>query len=282
MKSRHIVAMPLIPGRIRRGQETRTDLSHARYSQATWRWWCRKHGIDFVVFDSPLGGFHFSHMPPTLQRWFIPGLLTSESDQDTIIAVVDADTMIRWDAPNFLERSVGFTAVRGLDPGWMFRSTRAFQHLFSDVSLPWWEYFNAGVVVLGGKQCRPLRAFLEYTAMHWPELEAVMLSGNFGTDQTPLNFMLRREQEPVHFLPRPFNLLNCFPMDSELDSIEHDPSPDFAQFAEKAFGRPWSFMFIEAGYVWHFSNIVAARSIVMREAWRRVRANYPGASVSFI
>ena len=130
---------------------------------------------------------------------------------------------------------MGFTAVRGLDPGWMLRSARAFQHLFSDVSLPWWEYFNAGVVVLGGKQCRPLRAFLEYTAMHWPELEAVMLSGNFGTDQTPLNFMLRREKEPVHFLPRPFNLLNCFPMDSELDSIEHSPSPDFAQFAEKAF-----------------------------------------------
>ena len=275
MKTRYIVAMPLIPGRVRRGREIRTDLTHGEYSQATWRWWCRKHGIEFVVFDSQLGSAEFSHLPPTFQRWLIPSLLINELDRDTIVAQVDADTMIRWDAPNFLELGVGFAAVRGLDPEWMFKSLRAFRPLFPDVSLQWWEYFNDGVVVLGVNQLRPLRAFLEHAAMHWPELEAIIHSGNVGTDQTPLNFVLRREKEPVHFLPREFNALNCFPMDPELWAIECSPSPDHIRFAETAFRRPEALQFTRMGYVWHFSNIVSMRATAMRETWHRVRANYP-------
>jgi hypothetical protein len=278
--SRYIVAMPLIPGQIRRGKTIRTDLSYARYSQLAWRWWCRQHGIEFVVFDAAPGGVGFSHMPPTFQRWLIPGLLTGQSNnEDTVVAVIDADTMIRWDAPNFLKYAVGFTAVGAGDQDWVRRSMDAFQHLFPGVSLQPQEYFNAGVVVLGVRQCRVLAAFLDHAVSHWTQLEAVMLAGNFGTDQTPLNFMLRHQKEPVHFLPAQFNLLHCFPMEADLWPIECSPSPDEARFARKAFSRPGAFGFIERAYVWHFSNVVRMRSLVMRETWRRVSANYPGAGV---
>ena len=279
MKPRQIVAMPLIPGRIHRGQEIRSDLSYAKYSQAAWRWWCRRHGIEFVVFDLPLGGQEFSHMPPTFQRWLIPGLLLTELDRNTVLAIVDADTMVHWDAPNFLDLRVGFTAVRGLDPGWIFRSMRAFQKLFPDVSLPWWTYFNAGIVVLGAEQLRSIQRFLEFTAINWRALETTIRSGNVGTDQTPLNFMLRREEEPVHLLSRGFNLLNCFPMGPALRAIEDSPFPDPVRFAARAFARPHALDFTGWGFVWHFSNIVKMRSTVMEETWRRVRANYPGADI---
>jgi len=41
-----------------------------------------------------------------------------------------------------------------------------------------------------------------------------------------------------------------------------------------------AFDFVEFGYIWHFTNVVALRSLVMGETWRRIRHNYPGALLS--
>lgn len=273
---RKVVAMPLIPGRYGRGSRRRSGLDYAKYGRATWRWWCEQRGIDFVVFDQPLGDSKFADMPPTIQRWLIPELLIRDNDKDTRVALVDADTMIRWDAPDIFDQAEGFAAVRGRDQNWISRSIQAYQPLFPGVSLPVQEYFNAGVVVLGNRQVPTVRAFLEFTLRHWTKLDAMMSFGDLGTDQTPLNFVLRREGEPVHLLPDAFNLLHCFPMDPALNAIEFSPAPDPILFSLRAFSRPGAFEFFKRGYIWHFSNVVALRSLVMREAWRRVSHNYPG------
>jgi hypothetical protein len=275
---RKIVAMPLIPGRIVRETRVRTDLSYARYATATWRWWCRQRGIEFVLLDRPLGGQAFVGTPPTVQRWLALELLLNEHGGDARIALVDADTMVRWDAPDFLDGE-GLCAVRALGTPWIHRSIKAYQALFPGVELPWWEYFNAGVVVMSRGQVPTIRAFLEFYRRSADELGEIQRRGEVGTDQTPLNFVVRREREPVRFLPPPFNTLHCFSTSAALRHMaEHDPRPDWRRFEELAFGRPEVFDFIEYGYVWHFCSILAARPVVMRETWRRIRAHYPGAS----
>jgi hypothetical protein len=40
---------------------------------------------------------------------------------------------------------------------------------------------------------------------------------------------------------------------------------------------PGAFDFIQHSYVWHYNNTVTIRADLMRETWRRVRENYPGA-----
>jgi hypothetical protein len=305
--------MPVIPGGIRRGLSIRTDLGYAKYAQATWRWWCKRNGIEFVPIDAPLGGSAFAHMPPTFQRWHILDRLIGEFGADIRLAVVDADTMIRWDTPDFIGGTRGFSAVAirhpdwasarqpllgeaagtasgraesGQDaiaarnPGWISSSLRAYQHLFPGVSLTSSEYFNAGVVVLGVDQRRVMEKFLNFSAAHWPQLHAVIQSGDFGTDQTPLNFMLRRENEPIFFLPGSFNVLHCFPMDAELATIDASPNPDVVRFASKAFASPLAVQFVRFAYIWHFTNVIGLRSVVMRETWCRIRQYYPGAELS--
>ena len=274
--AKNVVAMPVIPGQIRRGRFTRPNLAYAKYSMATWRWWCEKNGIEFMVVDSALGGPAFLDMPPTVKRWLIPELLIRDRSNGTRVAIVDADTMIRWDAPDFLASSDAFCAVHGRDRPWISRSIKAFQPLFPGVSLDWQNYFNAGVVVVGERQLQQLRSFLEFTSNRWPELKAIIHSGNFGTDQTPLNFIMRREKTTLNFLPTAFNMLHCFPMDPLLFALDNGPSPDPIQFASHAFGRKDVFSFCKRGYVWHFSNVVTFRSLVMREVWSRVSHNYPG------
>jgi hypothetical protein len=277
---RKVVVMALIPGGIRRGPPMRSDLSYAKYARATWEWWCHRQGADFVVIEAPPGNVAYAKMPPTMQRWALLDRLIEERGEDAQVALVDADTMIRWDAPDIFEQAHGFSAVADASaPIWILRSTQAFQHLFPGTSLVWWEYFNSGMIVLGAKQRRFIRAFLEYSVKNWTQLDKVMMSGNFGTEQTPLNFMVRRENEPVLFLPRPFNFVNCFPMQAELAQLERSPRPDPDLFAAKAFARPWAFDFVELGYIWHFTNVVTLRSLVMRETWRHVQGNYPGAAV---
>jgi hypothetical protein len=284
---RKVVVMALIPGGIRRAPPMRSDLSYARYSRATWEWWCARHGADFVVIDRAPSGDAYARMPPTLQRWAVLDRLISQRGEEAQAALIDADTMIRWDAPDIFGLARGFSAVVDANsPAWILNSTKAFQHLFPGTSLHWWEYFNSGLVVLGAEQRAFIRAFLDYAVTHWRGLEGVMTSGNVGTEQTPLNFMVRRENEPVHFLPRPFNFVNCFPMQGEVAQIENkafahaeqNGRPDPALFAAKAFGRPWAFEFVELAYVWHFTNVVTFRALVMGETWRRVKGNYPGAA----
>src|SRR5262249_53999471 len=149
-----------IPGQLYRKRMRRCDLDHARFSRATLQWWCDRHGIEFLVLDRPLGGSDHSRMPPTFQRWLAPEPIIPGRGEDTVVAVVDADTMIRWDPPDFLDYARGFSAVRDTNPIWIAHSIQAFQPLFPDVSLPWWQYFNAGLVVVGAAQLSILRTFL--------------------------------------------------------------------------------------------------------------------------
>ena len=314
--TRKIVAMPAIPGGIRRGVSIRADLGYAKYAQATWRWWCKQNEIEFVLIEEPLGGHGFAHMPPTFQRWHILDRIIGEYGTDIRLAVVDADTMVRWDTPDFIGGTRGFSAVAirhpdwmsacqpflsgvpkkiighgeesmdsaapiaARNPGWISRSLSAFQHLFPGVSLKSFGYFNAGIVVLGSDQRRIMEKFLRYSAAQWPQLESVIKSGDFGTDQTPLNFMLRQENEPIFFLPGSFNLLHCFPMDAELAQIDASPEPDPVRFARKALVSPLVFQFIRFAYVWHFTNVIGLRTIAMGETWRRIRQYYPGVEVA--
>jgi hypothetical protein len=274
-----VVAMSLIPGQLYRNRIRRYDLDHARFSRATWQWWCDRHGIEFLVLDRPLGGSDYALMPPTFQRWLAPEHIIRERGEDTVVAVVDADTMIRWDTPDFLEDARGFSAVKAINASWIAQSIDAFQPLFPDVSLPWWQYFNAGLVVVGAAQLRVLRAFLSLATSRWPELDAVMRSGDVGTDQTPLNFVLRRERELLRILPPPFNYLHCFPMNEALQVFDEDPASDPTVFAAEAFAQPRAFQFITLAYVWHFTSVVTHRALVMQEVWRRVTEHYPDATV---
>ena len=270
--------MAVIPGRIERGATVRTGVDYARYGQATWKWWCKRHGVHFVLLDRPLGGKPFRGISPTIQRWLAPSLLVEEYGPDTKIAMVDADTMIRWDAPDLFEAAgSGFAAVRTTNARWVSRSIQAYTHFFPGVVLPWWEYFNSGVVVLGAAQLKVIKQFTDFASENWSELLAVQRTGDVGSDQTPLNLMIRREGEPVNFIPSPFNLLDCVPQTLLLWNLEVNPGPEQERLARETLSQPELFDFIHLGYIWHFTNVRVARRMVMKETWRRVCVRYPGA-----
>jgi hypothetical protein len=271
-----VVAMALLPAEVQRGSTVRADLRYATYSRATWEWWCARNGVEFVALDRPLGDGVYEEMSPSFRRWLAAPTLIDEYGQDARIALIDADTMIRWDAPNLFDAAGdGFAAVADTDPNWVDYNIRAYQPLFPGVHLPWWEYFNSGVVVLGAAQLPTIAAFLELISTRWPELRAIQQSSRVGADQTPLNFVVRREGQPVTFIPAPFNLVQCVPSSPVLWTLERGAVRDPDPLVKSLLSSPDTFNFINYGYIWHFTNVVKFRRHFMEETWRRVQAHYP-------
>jgi hypothetical protein len=275
-----VVVMPLIPGRTERSSTLRADLRYAAYGRATWEWWCRRNGAEFVVLDRPLGSGVFEEMSPSMKRWLAPQALIETYGGDAQIAMVDADTMIRWDAPSLFDAAgAGFAAVLDTGPRWIHHEIQAYQHLFPGVQLTWWEYFNAGVVVFGARQLTTIAAFLDFVAAHWRELRTLHADGRLSVDQTLVNFMAKRQREAITFMPPPFNLIRCVSMTPLLWACENGTSTDEAALAKAIASNPPTFDFIDYGYIWHFTNVVKIRRVVMEEVWRRICGHYPGTGV---
>jgi hypothetical protein len=275
MPAKRYVVMAAIPGAPVRPPAVRADLSYVEYARATWTWWCRRHGVDLVVLDRPEDDL--TGAPPMLHRWRAAQRLLDTGPGDCQVAVVDADTMVRWDTPDFFALAGG--ALAGVqDPGrdWVYRSIRAYQPFFPGVTLDWWEYINSGLVVFAGKQAGVPAALLDFYRRHRAELDEVRRRSDAGIDQTLLNFVIRQAGEPVRFLPPPYNLGHCMP--ATLFALPDPDSPAATRqrrlMLDAIIAAPETFDFIRYAYVWHFNGPISVRTAFMHETWQRVRENY--------
>jgi hypothetical protein len=250
------------------------DLMYAHFAELTWEWWCNWQGVEFVVLDKPLDDLRYQALPPTFQRWMALEKLFAKYGPGAKIALVDADTMVRWDTPDFFAIAGSqFAAVREWFAPWVFDSLRAYQHFFPGVNVPWWEYFNTGLTLLSHEHLSVTRAVTTFALEYQTELARVSSPWGFGDDQTLLNFIVRREQLPVFFLEPTYNVLQCVPVLPEIVRLEKlAKDPDESDREISLFTGPPSFT--EMGYIWHFNNVVWARTIVMEQTWKQIRRHY--------
>lgn len=270
-----VVAMARIPWCWKENTRRPSNVAYSRFSELTWRWWCRKKGIEFVSIDEPLGSKEVRDLPPTFQRWFALQTLLSQYGRDAQIAIVDADTMIRWDTPDFFDLAdTEFAAVRDPFSTWTYASIRAYQHLFPDVFVPWWDYFNTGLVVLNAKHRELTQTLIEFVLHHDTELAQISNPWGYGDDQTLLNFILRQRRIPILFLEATYNIMHCVTFTPEISKLERmQQSPQALGFS--LFNAVPEF--VGMGYIWHFNNIRKSQSFVMRDTWTHICDHYPGA-----
>lgn len=242
MSSRDVVFMVAIPFK-------RDIDSYVQHSVATWRAWCQRNGVRLVVWDRPL--CDVALMKPTWQRYRLFELLDAEGIEFDRVAYVDSDTMVRWDCPNFFGLAGDHLGVvRDNSPGWSFQSMKAHRKFFPGVDLPWYDYFNAGFQVLNQRHRSFYQAILQFYDQHRDQLLSMERAGGLGTDQTPVNFLARREGNDLTYLPPTFNLL-------PLHKLMKDH------------------LYVEMGYVWHFAGIPHdLRVECMRHTWESFRGRY--------
>ena len=231
------------------------DIRYGEYCLKTWKWWCERNGVLLHVLDTPLPGGE--RLRPNWQRYLVFEALAREKIAYDQVAVVDLDTMVRWDCPNFFRLTRRrFTAVPDLGNfGWIHHSLNAYQALFPGIHVERDEYFNAGFVVVNAQHRRLYDAMIEfYDSTHAPRLsaEAAVRGPRHFTDQTPLNYLVRKRRQALTLLPIRFNFISMASRQCLVDSS-----------------------FIELAYIWHFTGFQRElRHEFKRTTWNAVRPMY--------
>ena len=235
-------------------------IRYARYSLLTWRWWCRRHGVRLhVMRRKPLD---VEGMRPTWMRYAMFDVLDRAGIQWERAAMVDADTMVRWDCPDFFHQvDTALAAVKdGCRPRWVKRSIRVYGCLFPDTELEADAYFNAGFLVVNPGHRRLFEEMIRLYLENEARMRTLIRRYRRGSDQTPLNFMVKRLGLPLDYLPETFNATHLLP---------------FWRNQRLLIGRADPEAFVRRGHVWHFTGV--HRDLVegiMRRTWERIEDHY--------
>lgn len=229
--------------------------AYQEWSLKTWEYYAKKHDCKLVMLQEPL--LDVELMRPTWQRWYAYEILEQNGIEFDQVALIDIDTMVRWDTPNIFELSEGrYTGViDDLSIEWIYNSVNGYKEYFPNVDLQWDKYINNGILVLpkeGGREfCKKVVDF--YTANATTLRDKQHVSLKKGTDQTPINYLaLESFGEDIKYISKKFNMTHMYKTDAFIDNI-----------------------YIKCSYIWHFNGLPREdRNRYMQYTWEKIKSNY--------
>jgi len=229
--------------------------SYKEWSLNTWKYYSDKHNCEMVILEDPL--YDTEIMRPTWQRWNVFNILEHNDIDYNQVALIDIDTMVRWDTPNIFELSEGkYTGViDDLSIEWIYNSIQGYKEYFPNIDLQWDKYINNGILVLpkeGGKEfCDTVLKFYLDNVETLRDKQHNSLKK--GTDQTPVNYLALQEfGDEINYLSKKYNMTHMYKTHA---------------FAED--------IFIKCSYIWHFNGIPREeRNRYMRYTWEKIKHNY--------
>lgn len=226
-------------------------IDYQQYCLNTWKYWCDKNNVELFILDTPITDP--SLMKATWQRWYVLEILKSNDIEYDQVALVDIDTMIKWDAPNFFnETNHEFSACIDNDNvGWVIDSITGYKKYWPNVNVDWTEYFNCGFVVLNKQHDHICKSIIDFWNSNSNELIELQTTLRKGTDQTPVNY-IAKENTNINLLNKKWNLTHLHRKEILMN-----------------------LKFIDAGYIWHFNGFEKKYRIqIMHDTWNSIKQNY--------
>ena len=183
------------------------------YSVKSWTKWAEQY-VDVKVIEWTEGICPPSELKITLQRYWVHEILDSNGIEYDQVLIVDADTIVHPNAPNFFEETDGeFSVV--LNNGcseWLTRSIRDWGNsLFkNEPKVKPWKYFNGGFQITSKKHVEFYNTVKSYYLENQREILQLSDKIKAGTDQTIINYLVQREDVKVKYLPECYNLQDLF------------------------------------------------------------------------
>jgi hypothetical protein len=214
-----------------------------KYSIESWKHFCDKYDCELLVLEDLL--VPVESMKVTWQRFYLFDILEqNEIDYDQIL-LVDADTIVHPDCPNFFElTNHEYSAV--VNNGsfeWVKRSVEAYSQLMFDNEIPFdlWNYINCGFQIVNKKH----KPFFEFVTQYYHDNQKLIQDSinkvQAGTDQTIINFLLRQQNVKINYLPVCYNL-------QDLNSKQ-------LLFLDERMWFEDDIIFKDCGWVYHFNAI---------------------------
>jgi hypothetical protein len=233
-------------------------LEYTEWCYKTWEYWCKKNDVELFILEDELQPKRSSKtevgMKPTWQRWHVHEVLEANDIEYDQVALVDVDTMVHWNCPNFFNQTNGqFSAVRDIiNIGWIQQSIDGYQDMFPNL-LDWPDYFNCGFIVMSKKHKEWCKSVTDFYYENADELRRRQHETvKKGSDQTPINYMIRKSEHKVNLLNEKFNHSHL-----HLRGVLQDD------------------LLWKTGWVWHFNGFEKSqRTNVMKQIWERIGSNY--------
>jgi len=213
------------------------------YSVKSWKHWAEKHNVLVLEWDEPI--MDTSKFPIIMQReWVFDILEHNDIDYDQIL-IVDADTIVHPDCPDFFkETNHNYAAV--VNNGcyeWVTRSVRGWGNAMfpNEPLVKPYDYFNTGFVVVNKKHKPFFDEIKDLYLNRGEEIKHYRDTIKASTGQTMVNFMLKKNNIEVTKLSEGYNLQDLF-----RKNLLHIP------------GHSWfsdDLHFLDAGWVYHFNAI---------------------------
>jgi len=200
---KNIVFIPKVKGTDeKRLREVAYDLS-----VESWKRWCEKNDCQLFVMEDLVHDYEY--MKITWQRYYLFDMLDNNGIEYDQVLMVDADTIVHPDCPNFFEMSehkyCGVNAVGSMD--WICRSIENYSHFFfKDVELPYWKYINGGFHIVNKKHKDIFKQVIDFYIKNRDNLLQLQNNWHCGTDQTPVNFILQKNNVDMKILPYEYNM----------------------------------------------------------------------------
>ena len=118
----------------------------------SWKLWCDKNDCELFVLTERI--YPEDYMNANWHKIFVFQLLESNDVDYDQVLIVDADTMVHLEAPNIFDiTDRKFCVVHNYGSyDWVCRSIENYKkHLFPDVDVPLFEYFNSGIIICNKK-----------------------------------------------------------------------------------------------------------------------------------
>ena len=155
-----------------------------KYSIKSWEKWCEKNDCELFVLTDLL--LPKENMAICWQRYYLFDILEANEIEYDQILMVDADTIVHPDCPNFFDmtdrKMCGFHNEGSYD--WSIRSIEIHRDFFNQVT----DFYNENAELL------------RQVEREW----------HAGTDQTPVNILIHDRNIDFKWLPYEFNMCDMF------------------------------------------------------------------------
>lgn len=235
--------------------DSSAKVDHSLYSKhciESWEYYCKRNDIDlFVKTDSD---------PRCGKPIWNKELVFEHAQGYDKVAVVDADTMIKWDAPNLFDEFDEELCMVNDDTNlnWIYNSVSNYSKFFPNLDLDIDEYGNAGVIFFHSKFLKVFENVFNFYLDNKQELDNWNKGG--GREQTIFNFTLKSMGIKPKILSPKWNLISMHKRGLFMNNFQfQDNTPHFIKY----------------GYIWHFTGFaIEDRIKVVNDTWNIIKQNY--------
>ena len=193
------------------GRVWEDKISPYKYSIASWKKWAEKNDCMVVVMEDLL--CNTKQMGIAWQRHHVLDMLENDNIDYDQVLIVDADTFIHPDCPNFFEltehKYAGVPQEGSMD--WVARSMEQFSRfVFNGISMPYENYINSGFQIFNKSHKKFQDDLIQFYNKNREKITEVQEKFGIGSEQTPLNFFLHKHNIDFKFLPYQFNMTGLY------------------------------------------------------------------------